>query len=74
MDSRPQVQEIVLKVYLCVLADGDYPLPPMLFSCVVIVGMCITSAGEAPHEVLIFSETEAILEYGDSVNPELIAS
>ena len=34
----------------------------------------MSSAGEAPHEVLVFSDTEAILEYRESVNPELIAS
>ena len=36
--------------------------------------MCISSAGEAPREVLIFSNTEAILKYGESVNPEVVAS
>ena len=57
-----------------VLAEGDCPLPPALFCHDVIVGMCISSAGEASCEVLIFSDTEAILEYGESVNPEVVTS
>ena len=36
--------------------------------------MCISSAGEVPREVLIFSDTEAILEYGKNVNPEVVVS
>ena len=61
-------------LYLHVLAEGDYLLSPALFCHDVIVRMCISSAGEAPNKVLVFSDNEAILEYGESVNSELITS
>ena len=72
--SVESVLPVTLYLYLDVLAEGGYTLPPVLFSYDVIVGMCVSSAGEAHHEVLVFSDTEAILEYGESVNPELITS
>ena len=72
--STESVLPITHYLYLCVKAEGDYPLPPILFCHNVISGMYISSAGEAPREVLIFSDIEAILEYGESVSPEVIAS
>ena len=68
------VLPLTLYLYLHVLAEGDYPLSPALFCHDVIAGMCVSSAGEVPHEVLVFSDTEAILEYDESANPEFIAS
>ena len=50
-DQRHSTESVLLVtyyLYLCVLAEGDYPLLPALFCHDVIVGMCISSAGEAP--------------------------
>ena len=76
-DQRHSVESVLLVthyLYLHVLTEGDYPLSPTLFCCDVIEGMCVSSVGKAPLDVLVFSDTEAILEYGESANPELIAS
>ena len=36
--------------------------------------MCISSVGEAQGDVLVFSDTEANLEFGEGTNHELVAS
>ena len=73
-NSAESVLPVVHYLYLHVKAEGDYPLPPVLFNCEVILEMCLSSTGDAPWEVLVYSNTEAILEYGESADPDLIAS
>ena len=73
-DSAESVLPVAHYLYLRIKAEGDYPLPPTLLNRKVISGMCLSSAGDAPWEVLVYSKTEAILEYGESADPDLIAS
>ena len=65
-DSAESVLPVAHYLYLCIKAEGDYPLLPTLFNCDMILGMCIS------REVSVHSDTEVILEYGESANPELI--
>ena len=71
-DSAESVLPVAHYLYLHVKAEGDYPLPPTLFNHDVISGMCLSSAGDVPWEVLVYSDTEAILEYSESMDPDLI--
>ena len=73
-DSAESVLPVAHYLYLHVKAEGDYPLPPALFNHEVISGMCLSSTGDAPREVLVYSNTEAILEYSESADLDLIAS
>ena len=61
--SLESVLSVTHYLYLYVLTVGDYPLSPVLFCHDVIAVMCVSSVGEAPLDVLVFSDPEAILEY-----------
>lgn len=40
----------------------------------VILEMLVSSAGEASRDIMVYSNTEAILECGEITNPEVIIS
>lgn len=40
----------------------------------VILGMLVSSAGEVSREILVFSNTKAIVEYGNATNLDVITS
>ena len=61
-DNAESVLPVAHYLYLHVRAEGDYPLPPTLFNRNVILGMCLSSTGDTPQEVLVYSDTKAILE------------
>ena len=73
-DSAESVLPVAHYLYLHVKAEGDCPLPPALFKCEVISGMCLSKVGDAPQEMLVYSYTKAIREYGESVDLDLVAS
>ena len=62
-NSTESMLPLVHYLYLCINAEGDYPLPPALFNPDMILGMCLSSAGDAPQEVLVYSCTIHYCKY-----------